>query len=111
MPLPLETEIAYALSNCVDKRLSLEEFQQWFVPISVDIESSGNQEAIDLVYRIDGVLAEASSGEWADKDILEELERILLPFDSTAENRFGNPIFTPESYANTACNAAITAAA
>lgn len=110
MPVSLETEIANAVLKCVDGSLPLEEFRRWFVPMSLDIELSGNQEAIDLVYRIDGLLAEASSGKWSEDEIREELERIQLPFGPTAENCFGIPMSTAESYANTASNTAITCA-
>jgi hypothetical protein len=85
MPVPLEFEIADELSKCIDGRYSLEEFRQWFVPTSLDIEASGNQAAIDLAYRIDGILAEASSANWKDDDIVEELAHI--PLVPVGENR------------------------
>lgn len=75
----LEDQIRDRLQRCTRGEESVEEFQGWFVPISWNIEQSGEQEAIKLAYQIDGMLAESSSANWPDKDLKEELSRIAIP--------------------------------
>lgn len=71
---------------------SLDDFLQWFVPVSSNIEESLDPEAIDLAHYIDGILAEASSAEWDEEDVRQELERPfvaeLLGEDSVGSNPF-----------------------
>jgi hypothetical protein len=73
----LHIQILVELRKCVDQNLSLDAFRQWFVPLSLDIEQSGEPDAIELVHHLDGVLAEASSAEWSDADLREEMARIV----------------------------------
>ncbi len=47
----LENQIRHQLERCVSGQGSLDEFRNWFVPISLDIEDSGQPGAIELVYR------------------------------------------------------------
>jgi hypothetical protein len=77
---PLEIQIANRVSRCGEGRCSLEDFREWFVPISIDIESAGNEDAIALAHEIDGILAESSSAGWTEADIVEELARVVSPF-------------------------------
>ena len=70
----LEAKILGRLLKYVAGLDSLESFEQWFVPISVDIERSGDARAIALVHRIDGILAEASSADWSQQALREELQ-------------------------------------
>jgi hypothetical protein len=58
----LDIQILVELRKCVDQRLSMDEFRAWFVPLSLEIERSGEPRAIELAHYIDGILAEASSG-------------------------------------------------
>jgi hypothetical protein len=76
MDEPLEIEIANRLAGFLAGKRSLQEFRDWFIPLSIDIEDSKNQPAIELAYRIDGILAEASSAGWSDADVRDERERI-----------------------------------
>jgi hypothetical protein len=103
----IELQIRQELSRYVNRQQSLDQFLQRFVPISIDIDQSGDDDAIQLAHRIDGVLAEASSGKWSEKDIHEELER---PFVSSpvAENVVGDasPFPIPQSSATNVCVAA-----
>jgi hypothetical protein len=73
----LENQIRYQLERCVSGQCSLDEFRNWFVPTSLDIEDCGEPNAIELVYRIDGILGEASSGQWIGKSLLEELTGVV----------------------------------
>jgi hypothetical protein len=69
----IENQIRKALSECADGRMSLDDFRAWFVPLSANIESSQEPEAAELAHRIDGILAEASSGGWIEDELFEEL--------------------------------------
>lgn len=69
---PLESQIANRVSQ-IGAKGSLDEFREWFVPISIRIEQSGSPRAIELSYEIDGILAEASSAGWCEDDLREEL--------------------------------------
>src|SRR5580693_3740489 len=73
----LHIQILVELRKCVDQGLSLDAFRQWFVPLSLDIEQSGEPNAIELVHHLDGVLAEASSAEWSDVDLRDQMARIV----------------------------------
>jgi hypothetical protein len=79
---PLEIQIANHLAGFLTAKWSLQEFREWFVPLSIVIEDSKNQAAIELAYRIDGILAEASSARWSDADLREELARVASPLVS-----------------------------
>ena len=104
----LEEQIRNALWECAQHRMSLDDFRAWFVPLSCDIEGSGEPQAVELAHQIDGILAEASSAGWSEEEISEELAR---PFVSRplAENVFGDPRSFPVSQAsvsNTTINVA-----
>jgi hypothetical protein len=98
----LENQIRQALSDCEIGKLSLDEFRKWFVPVSWNIEQSNDAATIDLAHRIDGILAEASSANWSDDDLREELSEIArLGSTPYTENRSGDPspIRLPQSNA------------
>jgi hypothetical protein len=73
----LHEEILSELRKCVDRSQSLDAFRQWFVPISWDIEQAGEGDAIALAHRLDGILAEASSAEWTDADLLHQMADLV----------------------------------
>jgi hypothetical protein len=70
----IENQIRRALWECAKERMSLGEFRAWFVPLSANIEQSGEPHAMELAHHIDGMLAEASSGGWTEIELLEELK-------------------------------------
>lgn len=76
------------------------------MPVSIHVNESQDGEAIELAHRIDGILSEASSAEWSEEDIHEELAR---PFVSewVAEDIdvYGDPnLFSiPQSSAANIC--------
>jgi hypothetical protein len=86
----MESEIRSQLERYRDREISLEAFQDWFVPLSWDIEKVGEQTAIQLVHSIEGILGEASSANWDRSELREELTRIV-PFVGIAENHVGEP--------------------
>ena len=106
----LEKQICEALSQYASRRKSFDDFVQWFVPISCNIDASADAEAIELAHYIDGILAEASSSQWSEEDLHEELAR---PFVAArfAENAFGDPSSfpIPQSSAELTTNCAVAA--
>jgi hypothetical protein len=96
----LDLEILHELWKCSHGDLSIEDFQAWFAPISLDVEQSGQPEAIELAHRVEGVLAEASSGGWSEDELLQEIVEIVrYSARSIGENRYGNPSPVAESNA------------
>lgn len=82
MPSPTETQIRQKIDKLADGKLSLDDFQQWFVPISWNIERSKDPSLIALVYEIDGILAESSSAHWSEPVVREVLANAIRPFAS-----------------------------
>jgi hypothetical protein len=70
--------------------MSVDEFRSWFVPISWNIEQSNEPRAIELVYHVDGVLAEASSEAWTEEQLHEELAGPFVA-DPSAQEIVGDP--------------------
>lgn len=69
----LESQVRKTLWEYLSRRTSLDEFRASFVPISLDIEKSGDAQAMQLAHHIDGLLAEASSASWTEEELCEEL--------------------------------------
>ena len=92
----LENQIREVLAQYANRQMTFDNFLEWFVPISCNIDQSRDSEAIRLVHQVDGILAEASSAEWSAADIYEELSRpfFVSPF---AENFVGDPSPFPVS--------------
>lgn len=85
-----ESQIRKALSACAEKRMSLDEFRAWFVPLSASIENSEEPDAVELAHQVDGILAEASSGSWTEDELFEELTSPFVA-PSFAESVVGDP--------------------
>ena len=74
----LEYQIREMLWQFAKGNKSYDEFLEWFVPISCNIEASGDDQAIRLSYYLEGILSEASSAHWDENEIREELGRWFL---------------------------------
>jgi hypothetical protein len=92
----VDSQIRKALWKYIEGKISLDDFHAWFVPISWNIEESHEPQAIQLAHEIDGILAEASSADWSESDIYEELSRLFLA-SPLAENVYGDPSPFPVS--------------
>jgi len=77
MAQQFENQIRDALGRVANNHLSLDDFQEWFVPVSWNIEGSGEPGAIELAHRIDALLAEASAAGWSESDLREELSTLF----------------------------------
>jgi hypothetical protein len=85
----LADQILEALHDYAERKKSLDEFLNWFVPVSSNVERSGEPKAIHVANYIDGILAEASSANWNEEEIHEEL---ASPFVGPrfGQNRYGD---------------------
>lgn len=88
MPSGIEKQIRQNVRAVGEGRLSLDDFQRWFVPISWDIEASQDHSVIALVHGIDGILAESSAAHWSESDLREELAKAIRPFVSRQNKSF-----------------------
>jgi hypothetical protein len=87
----LADQIRSQIERCTSGKSSLDEFRMWFVPLARNIEQSQHAEAIKLAYRIEGILGEASSGNWTDQELMEELTQIGLPFAPSSVEKWDVP--------------------
>jgi hypothetical protein len=77
----LRLRILQEARRYIDKLVSKPEFQDWYAPLSWNIEATRDEQTISIVHEIDGVFGEASSAEWAEEELREELARTIRPFE------------------------------
>ena len=90
-------EIREQLADLLSQRISLDDFEDWFVPYSWNIHKSGDEETQRLAYAIEHQLSQYEE----DCDALRiELTRLLGPL--TLESRSGVPAMAmvAQSYGN-----------
>ena len=80
MDRTVKPQIQRAVLAYLGDRISLDEFRERFVPLSLNVERSKDLSAIQLAHRLDGVLGEASSAGWREKDTREELSNVIRLF-------------------------------
>lgn len=73
----LDIEIRRHLASYLVGEISLQDFEDWFVPSSWDIIHSRNQSAITLVYEIELWLAEFSDGFWSEEELKNHLKPLV----------------------------------
>ena len=73
MGFALDIEIREQLARYLVGEISLQEFEDWFVPASWNVVQSKNMSAIYLVYEIELWLAEFSDGFWNEDELKEKL--------------------------------------
>ena len=71
----LDNDIRVKLASYLSGKISLEEFEDWFVSASWNVDKSENQVAINMVYEIELWISEYSDG-FLDED---ELKMLLRP--------------------------------
>ena len=52
------------VNDLIADRISSEDFERWFYDFAYDVEEKSPAEMVELTHEIEGILAEASSGEW-----------------------------------------------
>jgi hypothetical protein len=68
----------------LDGRDSLGDFESWFYGLASDIHKQGPDSEAQMVYAIEGILAESSSAKWPEATLRAELESVLSPYKSHA---------------------------
>jgi hypothetical protein len=89
MSLSPDNEIRDKLGSYLLGEVSLEDFKDWFVPFSWNVEHNNNQTATNMVYEIELRLAEYSNNYWNEN----ELKNLLSPI---AESYNININFVPD---------------
>jgi hypothetical protein len=69
------------LRSYLDGYLSSEEFERWFYDLAFDVEHHGSPSFVNLVHRIEALLAESSSGSWPVEVLHSELALVLEPIE------------------------------
>jgi hypothetical protein len=88
-------ELVRKLESYLDDSISLENFECWFYDLAYDVEKRWTGLGVDMVHEIEGTLAEASSGNWPNYVLRNELESIVgryCPRASVWEIRTPRPI-------------------
>ena len=80
MQHPLDRAVREHLAEYLSGRATLEEFGDWFVPATWDVDRMGDQELKDLTYEIILRLAEHSNGDCTET----EMKDLLRPPVTTA---------------------------
>jgi hypothetical protein len=65
----IECDIHRHLSEYLDGKMSLADFQAWFVPATWNIHLTGEPGAQELAYEIDHRIAEFTSGHRTEDDL------------------------------------------
>lgn len=65
----LDLAIKERLAAYVVGREHLTHFEDWFLPLAMKVERSGNATAIELAHEIDLRLAEFSDGFWTEDEL------------------------------------------
>lgn len=93
----LHSQIRAQLARYLDGELSLEQFEDWFLPATWNVHLAEDDEAANLAYDIDAVLAQASSERWPEARIKASLGDVL----SIIRLQIGDPPREHTSAANT----------
>ncbi len=72
------------LWNYLHGKSSLNEFKDWFIPATWDVEKTEKASVIDLVNQIKLRLAEYSNGHWEEPELKAQLVSMLMPVRSEA---------------------------
>ncbi len=73
MASEMELEIHRRLSQYLNGRATLQEFEDWFVPVLWDLAESRDEAARELAGDIHNLIAEASRGDRSPESLREEL--------------------------------------
>jgi hypothetical protein len=70
-------ELISKLEAYISGAIGRDEFSVWFYGVSRKAESNYSGVLLDLVREVEGVLAEASSGNWSHDGLVEELDSVV----------------------------------
>jgi hypothetical protein len=99
MKSSLDNGIRESLASYLLGEYSLEDFNDWFIPVLLDIDHSENQKAINMAYEIELRLAEYSNGYW-NEDEFKQLIRPLVENYEIEVNISSGPKFSSNAQQN-----------
>ena len=73
-------EIRDWLARYVAREISLQDFEDWFVPATWDVHRGNDSVAVALVGEIKLRLAEFSGGGWKEEELRELLQPLAPPY-------------------------------
>ena len=76
--MSVSMKIREELGKYLSGEISLQEFQDWFVPETWDIHKSGDQEGIELAREVELRLAEYTNGHRTESELKQMFSRFAL---------------------------------
>lgn len=92
MEIRRDLEIRAKLAEYLAGQISLDRFQQWFVPETWDIENSRDVIASDLAHEIQLRLAEFSDNHWTEGELRRRLSPLTESYSVSIS--FGSQVET-----------------
>jgi len=89
----IDLEIRERLGQYLDRKISLHDFQAWFVPVLWNIEQTHNAKAIELAGEVELQLAEYTNDDWTEDELRSELQPLV--------SLYGTEYIPPAQRANT----------
>ena len=71
------SKVVQHLNDYLDGSSSKHQFEEWLYDLAFDVEETQSERVIALVHELEGILAEASSGNWAESVLQIELRAAL----------------------------------
>ena len=84
MQRSLDRAIREQLTNYLAGKISLPEFEEWFVPATWAVEQSGNPTAEELTSQILLDLAEFSNGDWTEEELRDLFRPLVQPSEAVS---------------------------
>jgi hypothetical protein len=78
----IDLEIRDRLARYLNREISLDEFEEWFVPVAWSIEQARNPRAIELAGELELRLAEFSNGHWTEAELRSKLEPLVSIYET-----------------------------
>lgn len=79
----LDIKIRESLARYLTNRTSFEEFEDWFMPATWEIEKTSNQLAIELTHEIELRISEFTNGHFTEKELREKLGPLTQRYSAT----------------------------
>jgi len=73
----IDLEIRNWLARSLNGDISLHDFEDWFVPVSWDIEQTHNSRANELAGEVELRLAEYTNDDWTEDELRSELQPLV----------------------------------
>lgn len=73
-------ELISKLEAYISGAIGRDEFSVWFYGVSRKAEVNYSGVPLDLIHEVEGIFAEASSGNWSHEGLAEELESVVMRY-------------------------------